>query len=42
MKLGVAGGQYKAKAIVGAARAGLINWLVTDEVAALGALQLAA
>ncbi len=42
VKLGVAGGQYKAKAIVGAARAGLINWLVTDEVAALGALQLAA
>lgn len=42
IKLGIAGGQYKAKAIVGAARAGLINWLVTDEVAALGALQLAA
>lgn len=42
VKLAVAGGQFKAKAIVGAARAGLINWLVTDEVAALGALQLAA
>lgn len=42
IKMGIAGGQYKAKAIVGAARAGLINWLVTDEVAALGALQLAA
>lgn len=37
--LGVAGGQFKAQAIVGAARAGLINRLVTDEVAANAALE---
>ncbi len=38
-RLGIAGGQYKGEAIVAAARAGLINLLVTDEVAANLALQ---
>jgi len=37
--LGVAGGQFKAQAILGASRAGLINLLVTDEVAANAALE---
>ncbi len=41
MKVGIAGGQFKSAPIVGAARARFINMLVTDEVAALGALQAA-
>lgn len=40
MKLGIAGGQYKAEAIVGASRAGFINMLATDEVAATKALEV--
>ena len=35
MKLGVAGGQYKSDPIIGASRAGLINMLVTDDIAAM-------
>jgi deoxyribonucleoside regulator len=41
IKVGVAGGEAKALPILGASRAGLINYLVTDEVAALGALRAA-
>jgi DNA-binding transcriptional regulator LsrR (DeoR family) len=40
MKLGVAAGQFKSKPIVGASRAGFINMLVTDEVAASAVVQL--
>ena len=40
--IGVAGGKIKAPAILGALRAGLINHLVTDDVAARGVLRLAA
>ena len=40
IRLGVAGGQYKSKPIVGASRAGFINMLITDEVAATGVIQL--
>ncbi len=39
-RVGVAGGQYKGGPIVGASRAGLINMLVTDEVAATTALRV--
>jgi deoxyribonucleoside regulator len=39
IKVGVAGGEAKALPILGACRAGLVNYLVTDEVAALGALR---
>lgn len=40
LRLGVAGGQYKSKPILGASRAKFINMLVTDEVAANGVIQL--
>lgn len=40
MRLGVAGGQYKIRPVVAASRAGLINMLVTDEVAAGGIVQM--
>lgn len=39
IKIGVAGGEAKALPIVGACRAGLVNHLVIDETAALGALR---
>jgi DNA-binding transcriptional regulator LsrR (DeoR family) len=39
-KLAVAGGQYKAATILGACRAGFIDLLVTDDVAANGVLSL--
>ncbi|RME82423.1 MAG: sugar-binding protein, partial [Caldilineae bacterium] len=39
-RLGIAGGLAKARPIVGAARSGLINTLVTDAVAAAQALRL--
>ncbi len=37
-KIGIAAGEAKALPILGACRAGLVNCLVTDETAALGAL----
>lgn len=40
LRLGVAGGQFKSKPILGASRAGLINMLITDEVAASGVIRL--
>jgi DNA-binding transcriptional regulator LsrR (DeoR family) len=40
LRVGIAGGQLKSRPILGASRAGLINMLVTDEVAASGVLQL--
>jgi|YelNatPaOPRAMG01_1025707.scaffolds.fasta_scaffold00290_39 deoxyribonucleoside regulator len=40
IKLGIAGGEGKIAPIVGACRAGMVNHLVTDEVAALGAIRL--
>lgn len=40
LRVGVAGGQFKSKPILGASRAGFINMLITDEVAASGVLQL--
>ncbi|MFN8499167.1 MAG: sugar-binding domain-containing protein [Anaerolineae bacterium] len=39
LRLGIAGGQFKSRPIIGASRAGLINMLVTDEVAAIGIMQ---
>lgn len=39
LKIGVAGGQSKSLPIIGATRAGLINIVVTDEVAAVGILE---
>ncbi len=39
LRLGIAAGQFKSLPIIGASRAGLINMLVTDEVAAIGILQ---
>jgi DNA-binding transcriptional regulator LsrR (DeoR family) len=39
IKIGIGGGKAKAMPLLGACRAGLINHLVTDEVAALGALR---
>lgn len=38
-KVGISGGESKALSVLGACRAGLVNHLVTDEVAALGALR---
>lgn len=40
LKLAIAGGQSKGPAIIGACRAGFVNLLVTDEVAANQVLQL--
>jgi DNA-binding transcriptional regulator LsrR (DeoR family) len=40
IKLGIAGGETKALSIVGACRAGLVNHLVTDEIAAQKALRI--
>lgn len=39
IKVGVAGGEAKALPVLGACRAGLVNHLVTDEVAALKAIR---
>lgn len=39
-RLGVAGGQFKSRPILGAVRAGLVNMLITDEVAASGVIRL--
>lgn len=39
VRLGVAGGQFKSRPIIGASRAGFINMLVTDDVAATGVVQ---
>lgn len=39
IKMGIAGGEAKGLSILGAARSGLVNHLITDESAALRALQ---
>ncbi len=39
LKLGISAGEMKSLPILGACRAGLVNCLVTDEVAALGMLE---
>lgn len=39
LKLGISAGEMKSLPILGACRAGLVNCLVTDEVAALGVLE---
>ncbi|NMC54248.1 MAG: sugar-binding protein [Chloroflexi bacterium] len=39
IKIGIGGGKPKALPLMGACQAGLINYVVTDEVAALGALR---